>query len=735
MLVHNDAAHAQDITVRVIGLSDSDDPAIQAFLSDQPVTKEDLPPGGSAVADIPLGEPEEKVDDAAAASALIVASGDSGGLARRPLELSASTGASGNGGGAGDLSPAFAPDLTLTAVNYLPSPLAGLRSALLLLAALAAVIALAIRAGVIPPKAPQAPDEPRRRTALETTAWVVAGIATVVGLGWTAIARDWTPGPSLHAISARPVDVSKDVAPGVVGFVSSDSGSVARLEVDGGSDLRAQKLTSAASYEGVYDLAPSDDKAGAKATVNVKDWWLFAAVVIGLGVLLGLWLRNWYQRVRPTARLEIRLSGLLARAMSLQTSASVAEVDLGQVMGSKIAALVGRLRELIEDDDLAGAGKKLDELEAQLGRLISICDAVVRLAAKAKEMRALARQVGLEDLEVRLLAHADALIARAVSEIDLTALDADELKAKLATLADTSGLLARVGALYASGRAHRDRAVEMLRANPTDPRTREALQTLRTDFDEIMVKALQASSAAALDEVEKADDEKGRLLRVLAEDSFESPIGTVVFGVDMWPLPMLLDTRLRAAGVRAAALTGITTERLRPTAAITATVISADDSDRTIHLDDTVEFVAQISPWPRARLASVEFRYPDGTHHVAQVSPAGRATDYYPMTKAGETTVSVYSVPEGDPLGSEPFAVHPQTRRFAERLALKARDRDVARIAALLAVGSGLLSLYVSDPAWGATSDYLAAVLWGAVTGEGVKLAVAIADRVWPAGA
>jgi len=39
-----------------------------------------------------------------------------------------------------------------------------------------------------------------------------------------------------------------------------------------------------------------------------------------------------------------------------------------------------------------------------------------------------------------------------------------------------------------------------------------------------------------------------------------------------------------------------------------------------------------------------------------------------------------------------------------------------------------------SDPAWGEASDYLAAVLWRAVTAEGVRLAVAIADKVWPAG-
>jgi hypothetical protein len=54
-------------------------------------------------------------------------------------------------------------------------------------------------------------------------------------------------------------------------------------------------------------------------------------------------------------------------------------------------------------------------------------------------------------------------------------------------------------------------------------------------------------------------------------------------------------------------------------------------------------------------------------------------------------------------------------------------------ITGLLAVSSGLLSLYFANPAWGTPKDYLEALLWGAVVSEGLKYVNSIVSRVWPA--
>ena len=49
--------------------------------------------------------------------------------------------------------------------------------------------------------------------------------------------------------------------------------------------------------------------------------------------------------------------------------------------------------------------------------------------------------------------------------------------------------------------------------------------------------------------------------------------------------------------------------------------------------------------------------------------------------------------------------------------------------AGLLAVFSGLLTLYVTSPTWGAPGDYLKAFLWGSVVSEGTKAVAGLVGR------
>jgi hypothetical protein len=62
-------------------------------------------------------------------------------------------------------------------------------------------------------------------------------------------------------------------------------------------------------------------------------------------------------------------------------------------------------------------------------------------------------------------------------------------------------------------------------------------------------------------------------------------------------------------------------------------------------------------------------------------------------------------------------------RRFAMT------DRQMTLASGMLAVFSGLLTLYVTSGTWGAPGDYLKAFLWGSVVSEGVKFAAALAAR------
>ena len=52
-------------------------------------------------------------------------------------------------------------------------------------------------------------------------------------------------------------------------------------------------------------------------------------------------------------------------------------------------------------------------------------------------------------------------------------------------------------------------------------------------------------------------------------------------------------------------------------------------------------------------------------------------------------------------------------------------------IAGVIAVGSGLLALYFSNPTWGSPVDYLKALLWGSTVSEGLKYVNVLLRRVW----
>jgi hypothetical protein len=64
------------------------------------------------------------------------------------------------------------------------------------------------------------------------------------------------------------------------------------------------------------------------------------------------------------------------------------------------------------------------------------------------------------------------------------------------------------------------------------------------------------------------------------------------------------------------------------------------------------------------------------------------------------------------------------TRRFM------VTERQMTTLAGVLAVGSGLLTLYFPTATWGGPGDYLKAILWGSVVSEGIKYVTSLVGRV-----
>ena len=137
-----------------------------------------------------------------------------------------------------------------------------------------------------------------------------------------------------------------------------------------------------------------------------------------------------------------------------------------------------------------------------------------------------------------------------------------------------------------------------------------------------------------------------------------------------------------------------------------------------------------------AENTNLHWEFSDGARSA--VFPAGGtdgAVDQAQFRFSGPEQAFANVVDEnGRPVSPEPWRGDIGSFSFAQRLRAKlgANDRVVAIVAGVLAVGSGMAALYLTVPTWGSAGDYIAALLWGSVTSEGVKLVVNAVGKRWP---
>jgi hypothetical protein len=74
-------------------------------------------------------------------------------------------------------------------------------------------------------------------------------------------------------------------------------------------------------------------------------------------------------------------------------------------------------------------------------------------------------------------------------------------------------------------------------------------------------------------------------------------------------------------------------------------------------------------------------------------------------------------------------APQPLTTTAEKKRQFEMTDRQMTLATGVLAVFSGLVTLYVTSATWGAPGDYLKAFLWGSVVSEGTKAVAAIVGR------
>ncbi|HEX8208384.1 MAG TPA: hypothetical protein VF587_20140, partial [Solirubrobacteraceae bacterium] len=395
--VRNERDEPQRVTVTAFGV-----PAVGG------VTKMKLGPRGvhRVVVPLPAGAEAPEVGDHAG---VVLASGETGQLARRRFTLTVAKGKPAPRAEA--LTAADLTDQTLPATNFLSSVLEPIGPTLVVLVVVL-LVALAILARVLW----------SRGKSLAFAALVLAGLLAV-GLLLRVAAdvnafgeRDDQSG--LSEVSTKSLRVS-GVADGTYGVVTNAEADMARLVVEKGR-LRPEGLDRAGTYTGKLDLTPGAEKGEATVKVEVRDWWPWAFLVIGIGVWSGYLLRRLFQTLIP--RQKVIAEALMTAAEAGRTTPELEGYKNWDIT-SAVAARVEHLRGTARLD-VATAKEELKTFRADLQAHGGLMQDVVSLKEKLDALVKEARAVGVEAPESpAAFDHAGSLLERGPARLDAKAIE------------------------------------------------------------------------------------------------------------------------------------------------------------------------------------------------------------------------------------------------------------------------------------------------------------------------
>jgi len=731
--VHNGLGRAQLVSLEATGLDSPDEPALAGLFAKSRDSQR-ASAGGTATLRLVLTDPLPDIEEGVYAATLI-AFGSRGGLARRELTITYSTTSGGTETpGENSLNPARPIDITLRAVNYLPSLLSNLLALGVFLTIALVTIALLFKER-LNTLGERLPGPTRMQNGgpfkLLIAFAVVSGVLTLYGLledgSWDS--------PSFHAISSRPIDLAPSVPSGTRGTVSSEDGLIAQLIASEGK-LRPENLNGAGKYVGKYNLGGEVEKTGAAATVTIRDYWIYAVIVITLGLLVGFALNRWFQEQRPKAKLRTRLERL-RHNYDADISGSQASYEGGPFkdvrIDGRLLSREGEINSLLDAGETSPATEKLLALGIYLDRFATLREKRRNLENAVAELE----RVDRSQLNLDLADASGYQVARRLLEQaeDPTGLDSDEVELKAE--------ITRVDELTQLIEGTSDQIKNSNRWLKAAASLKEECEGDQLGELGAAQKALKEAGQSALQAIVLADLSKARETGNAAVRNLVALIRLVqgkdapaMRNVESDPAILRVEPFDAIATAEDIALTVNPPDVSGVKAQISWTVLNADDSGLIkVHLEDYVQFTIKFEAETQPPFPQVEIDFGEGIpvkYNMPRLDKPLIVTHRYRTLP--ERPIVVSAAPGGGKLKQiEHPEVDPEARILPSQLELARTDRVVEKAAFVLAVGSGLVALYFTDTAWGQPMDYLAAFLWGGATGEGVKLAAGLVDRVWPA--
>jgi hypothetical protein len=673
----------------------------------------DAPPTPVKAGAGPVPVPVTVYADAVASAGTLVLTGDDGSLDREPVQLVGAPALAGVPPGA--LLPGTFDTLTVHATAAAPSffrppPAVHWLGILILIGTCIACAAAGF--GYLKWRGTKSPW---CTGALAFTA-IGAGLATLVLLGAFAASGFGTARQS--TLTTAPSWTISPAAPGIIeANLTGDNGQTGSL-VARGPNLSIENVKYAGTYNGSINTQPAGANGTIKATLFVRDRWWYAFLAVAIGVVIG-WALTWFYLRRPLQKLTADAAAAAAgiarhesdwsrqsagqawgRPYTLAGYAQGAVDKITAKAGPDTAGAAGDLTALLAlDASLEGLRRQVAVLAAQRAAMCA------RYAADVTEHSVLDGPGWLAPLQAPLVLAGQGA-AGAQASVDARA----KAASGVADIADKAGdLSAQLDSLSRDIRLQgplRDRwaglVQDVLKAGDTDDKDPGATFTSIQE----RIKALRQDIAAA--HLPAQED------LAAAQPSPGSPHGKTSMARHAW---------IRAG---------------QPGEHVTVTPPQVVLNDAPGLNRDTLLTVT-VQATGLAEHARVHWVFSDGTESATFPAPPpgdGGTTELSILHSfaSGPQQATANVVNDRGAPAAAPWSLSVRPYSQAQRLgtALHADDRVVAVVAGVLAIGSGMEALYLNTPAWGSAGDYLTALLWGAVTSEGVKLIVNIARQQWP---
>jgi hypothetical protein len=540
------------------------------------------------------------------------------------------------------------------------------------------------------------------------------GIGLIVACAVTMIGRtSYTDAPSPRVIKVQAPLVA-DTEAGVVGSLVAPDGTVAMTEIEG-KRLDVDGLERADKYEGMIDLLPEDDKLGAaKLTANVRDFWVYALLLIALGVLIGYGVTNYFSRIRPMKKQDFRIirirDQIEAGQSAFEQSAAgrpVSALSMQKLADARIAEAQASLR--YEDTD--DAGKMIDDLESYVKKFEAMRTAATTLdqLISRLEQELSKTNLGFPPEQVLALKQAKEAVAGPFDSSDPDP-DMTRLDAKSKTVNELVDLLKVM--------------VQMM----------SALSTIRP---------VDTSLPGWTDELRKEFSKQRKLLRKAAQSILEST--TVAKANEQWAnvqsayremldlipvAPTIPELMELVESMQAALDIGpplITSPEESEAIRVSYSVEPGRDAEERVGTDkNRFKFAAA----DVRTEGSVYWDFGDGTRSAPLLAEGELPEVRHEFTTAGTHQVQLKDQNEAVLQELTVESSGPSRVDIAWR-ELLGGDRQMTYVTGFLTIGSGFLSLYLASDHWGSPANYLEALLWGSVVSEGLKYVTNMVGKVW----